>query len=306
MHILGKILTWLVLIAAVPAIMLAAKLLDIQTSWSDKVDKIRVQNEQQAETLAGLERDLKEVRDDVALTSMGWGRYWVSLPQRPINVNVVNRQTGEISASIGTNNMVVERIAKDDSGADVRFLPTLYAFQTMGQDVQYVGSFQVQTLRENQITMTPDWRFRPGEADAWQNGTTWHFRADIPVSHKARIDGLLANVELTARTIADKQIKLQTQETLRSDAEQKLGYRNEQLVGPATPPTQESLPLEFRIGLSPAIESYEEQRNREQAELDRLRHLVKQTSDRLNDLIQQNDKIVKSLSEPENARLSSR
>lgn len=304
MHILGKILTWLVLIAIVPAIMLSAKLLDAQNNWSDGVDKARQQNDQVAAELPKLEQDLREIRRKVSISSLGVDQFWwPSVNVNNLNVTV-NRQNGQLMASIGTNAKLQELIGKDENGQDVS-VRTLYAFQ-MGNALQYVGAFRVETLRENDVTMVPSWQFRPGEADQWANGTNWLFRADIPVSHKTRLDGLLAGVELTVRTIADKQNKLKTQEVLRQDALENLGYRNEQLVGAATPPTEENLPLEFRIGLSPAIEVIEEQRNLEQAELDRLRHLVKQTSDRLNELIDQNDQMVQSLSGQKSERVSSR
>lgn len=309
MHILGKVFVWLALLGVVPAVLLSVKVLSVQNSWTKKVEDARTQNQQRAEALEKKEAELKNLQLDLSIANVGLEKFWVgqNRANQPISVSVQNRQTGELIANLGTNDGIVPFQAKDENGAEATINPTLHAFRPEGPNAMvYVGAFQVQNARENDCVMVPMWRLQPGETDQWQGGLQWHFRSDIPVAFKTRFDNLYADLESATRSKISGSANLTQQQEAFQDADTKLTEWEGQLVGPQNPPAEPSLPAEFRIGLVPAIEEQETLRNHELAELDRLRHLLKRTSDLLQQLNQENAGIVEKAGSTERPAVSSR
>ena len=292
MHILGKVLVWFSLLGVVPAVLLSVKMLDTQNSWTKKVAGLKKQNVEKAKILEEKAAKEKKLRDELAIASMGAGRFWRQLGganSQPVNVAISNRQSGELTANIGSNHGITQFKAKDANGVEADINPTLHAFRPDGSGFIYVGAFQVQSIRESQIAMLPMWKLQPGETQQWgAGGAGWHFRTDIPISYQTRFDNLHADTEFTLREMISGQANLAQQQEALTDANQKLAEWQGQLIGPETPPAEPSLPPEFKIGLVPAMEAEEESRNKELAELDRLRHLLKDTNDLLQSLNREN------------------
>ena len=310
MHILGKVLVWFALLGVVPAVLLSVKMLDTQNSWTKKVADLKKQNLDKAKILEEKSAKEKKLRDELAIASMGSGRFWRQLggaDSPPVNVAISNRQTGELTANIGSNQGVTQFKAKDDNGVEADVNPTLHAFRPDGAGFIYVGAFQVQSIRESQVSMVPMWKLQAGETQLWgAGGTGWHFRTDIPTSYQTRFDNLLADTEFAIREMQSGQQNLAQQQEARQDAEQKLAEWQGQLIGPEPPPAEPSLPPEFKVGLVPAMEAEEEARNKELAELDRLRHLLKDTNDLLQSLNRENSQIAGQSSSTEQPAVSSR
>lgn len=306
MHILGKVLVWLVVIAVLPAVLLSVKMLDVQNSWTKKADDLRKQNEQRAESLAELEEKQAKLQADLALATMGVGRYWLKNSQnQAVGVRVTNPQTGELEINIGTNDGIPQ--VTDANGAAVN--PVLYAFRPDGTgSFAYVGPFVVARPADNTAFVVPfGWRPQQGETGTWaSNPGGWHFRTDIPIEFKTRFIKLAETERMVTRNLIAGNANLQRQQASLQDATDKLAERQGQLLGPANPPAEPALGPEFRIGLVPAIEVEEERRNRELAEQNRLRHLLKQAHDQLNRLISENQAMVRQLPQPEAPAVSNR
>ena len=294
MHILGKILTWLVLVAAFPAVVLRARLLDVQNSWTRQVEELRKENAEKAIALIAKRTELEQFETEVLHSSMGSDAFWGGGTMQV----AVNRATGELSANIGTTAGIGPHQAKDDQGNDVSYNPVLHAFQPQDNPptkFAYLGGFQVNTLRENALTMTPTWKLRPGETDGWNAGGNWYFRADVPLASKIAIDELRLDLESASRAQRANQLRLTQQQAQLADATDKLNYRRSQLLGFPNPQTEAALEVEYRKGLVPAIEEVEEQRNAAFAEVDRLRRQIKLANDRLTKLNGDNKQLIKSL-----------
>lgn len=305
MHTLGKVLTWLILPLALVGVVLTARFLDVQNSWTRRVEQLKQQNASQAQTLEQKREQLQQLKEDMAIASMGWKGYWVrsrGQGNQPVAVRVVNRQTGELAANVGKVDGIVEQTATDDAGNQVTFLPMLHAFRpdpAAPGEYLYVGAFQVQDLRENQIfSMVPTWELKAGEVDSWANTNGWHLRAEIPLDAQTKIDDTLADIITNVRMLQANQRNLAAQQEFLDNANEQLAYRRGQLVGPADPPTEPTLNVEFVKGLVPAIEEVEERRNAAQLEVDRLRRLVKAATDRLERLNRVNELLAESLSKP--------
>ncbi|MEO1993650.1 MAG: hypothetical protein ABGZ17_00060, partial [Planctomycetaceae bacterium] len=238
MHILGKILTWLVLVAALPAVVLTARLLDVQNSWTRQVEKLRKENADKAVTLIAERTKLKQIKIEVQHSSMGSDAFWGDMQV------AVNRATGELSANIGTTMGIHPHQTQDDQGNDVSYNPVLHAFQPLGDPPTqwaYLGGFQVNTLRENALTMTPTWKLQPGETDGWNGGQGWYFRADVALASKIAIDELRLGLESANRAQRANQLRLMQQQAQLADATDKLSYRRSQLLGFPEPPTEAAL-----------------------------------------------------------------
>ena len=303
MHILGKILTWMILVTAIPAVVLTARLLDIQNSWTQKVENLREKNAEKSNELIAEQKKLEALKNEVLRSSMGSDAFYVGM-----QVNV-DRATGALSANIGSNAGIAPHQAKDDQGNDVTYNPVLHAFQPVAnvqEQWNYVGSFQVNTLRENALTMTPTWKLRPGETDSWSPGQDWYFRADIPLASKSAIDELRLSLESAGRAQRANQLRLTQQQAQLDDATDKLNYRRGQLLGFPDPPAEAALEVEYRRGLVPAIEEVEEQRNAAFAEVDRLRRQIKLANDRLTKLNGDNKQMIKSLPKSSDAAVTKR
>jgi len=307
MHILGKILTWLILFGALPAVVLTARLLDVQNSWTKQVKDLRVENEKNAVSLIDERTKLERLKTEVQHASMGSGPFWVGL-----EVAVANRTTGQLSANIGTSGGVTPQVAKDDQGNDAQFAPVLHAFQPLGDFRNddtlwgYVGAFQVTGLRENQLTMMPTWKIQAGATDDWNGGPGWYFRRDVPLASKIAIDELRLDLESARRAQRANQLRLTQQQAQLVDATDKLNYRRSQLLGFPDPQTEAALEVEFRKGLVPAIEEVEEQRNAAFADVDRLRRQIKLANDLLFKLNGDNKQLIKSLPQPASAAVTKR
>ena len=293
--------------AAFPAVVLTARLLDVQNSWTSQVEKLRKQNAEKAVTLIDERNKLEGLKTEVLHASMGSGPFW------PVGqVVVANRTTGQLSANIGTTGGVTPQVAKDDQGNDAQFNPVLHAFQPLGDpNVEstlwgYVGAFQVNTLRENALTMMPTWKIQAGETDNWNGGPGWYFRRDVPLASKIAIDELRLDLESARRAQRANQLRLTQQQAQLTDATDKLNYRRGQLLGFPDPQTEAALEVEFRKGLVPAIEEVEEQRNAAFAEVDRLRRQIKLANDRLTKLNGDNKQLIKSLPQPADSAVTKR
>ena len=161
----------------------------------------------------------------------------------------------------------------------------------------YRGDFVATTVREGQSILQPNWRIRPGDTEGWQGGT-WRWRTFLPSAYPNQFDeyeqALLQKDEL----LADRQQTLDIQKQLIQSATDQLKQREAELVGGPQLPQEETLDLEFRQGLTAALEELEETRNGELISVDRLRRSVRDLRRKIEAVQEENRELVRQLPQP--------
>ncbi len=284
MHVLGKVLTGFVIIGALAALGLTAKMLDVRGSWLKKASELKEENIANAAKIDELEAKLRAKRSELARVQIGWGQSW-NLPQPP----TVN-PSGLVAAPIGTNQGV--RAPDENNPA-----PVLYLFRPDQQTgMKYVGPFKAQTVRDNQLGMMPTWTTRPDEVTGWQSGGagTWRIRSMVPSFAVSRFADLYADLTTSDETLSAKQENLARHNQLLAEAEAQQKVRQQELLGGIDVPPATELPPEFTEGLVKAVEDEEEARNKLLAQVDQLRRELQQKRARLLTLVEGNRNLTTS------------
>lgn len=297
MHIFGKVLLWMVMLAWLPALVLASKMLHIQNSWSKSLASVKQAGEGLEETAIGKERELLELRDEYARTMLGWGQTFPPIPNRPIQKS----QNGQLTLPIGTNHGLQAEASVAGQPPDT--MPVLYGFQldpNTGAS-RFIGEFEVipGQLREDQCQVRPTWRPFVEEIESWNAGVPWRFRTAVPGSYKVRFDDFKNRFTNIRVDIDTAQRNLAKEETQYDDAIALLKFRMTQLNGRVGVPAQgaeaSDVDPEFPTGVLPTIDAIEEERNDAQFELDRLRRLIKSSKDEVESLKKDIKQLYKQL-----------
>lgn len=287
MHKSGVILAWFVALAAVGAVLLTSKMLDVRGSWLKSVEKNKVQIQKNEAELKTKEAEGKTLRNNLTQLMLGWDRYWDA------NVTVANQQTGEIQVNIGGN----QGLGSAQQGADPAAQPVVFAFQpdqSKPNGVSYVGAFRVNALQPNGaqlISVTPP---QAGEVATWKNGP-WRLRALVPPNYISAIRTLRDNLVEREQQLKRKQDRIQDLNRLLAAAQERLETRVSELVGSENAPQDEVLPIELRKGLVVGLEEEEQLRNQEFQETDRLRRDLLNVYQKQLDLVQEVSKLTKQL-----------
>lgn len=186
MHVLGKVLIFLVAAGAIAAILLTTMALDVRTHWLQQVAQAR-------EEYAKIERDLNSVRiqhrnEQEALdrVKLGWGNVWLAPNSRP-----VNPATGTVSIGLG-----LQQGLGQPAGARPPN-PTVYIFNVEGDQSAYLGEFRIQSAQPGSADAVLSRRPWPGENFP---AGTWRVRESIPFNYAARfLDQYRMQIEAEAR-----------------------------------------------------------------------------------------------------------
>lgn len=301
MHILGKILIWLVVLAAGAATYLTTRVLDIRNSWKTTLTQLETANQQDAETIAQKKRELKALQDQYARTTLGWGTYW---NQRSGGQNQITG--GVLPIGIGTDDGFGTRGNQPlPQGAE---LPTVHAFRPL-QDgsYMYVGEFQAVAINPQSAQVKALWNIRGNETDSWAFSDQWRFRTAVPPKAVTQLVSLHASLTSLDELLADKTRFVAAQTRLLEVADEQLKYRIEELVGgdvaaPVDPNAlAEGEKPEYSHGLLAALAYEEEQRNAALLSVDQMRRRLKTSFETLQELVKQNNLLARTLPQPEPA-----
>lgn len=276
MHTWGKVFTVATALAAVAALMLSSKMLQVHGSWLGKVEGLEKSNRDNAETIENDERELRALQANLHVTLIDWDKYW---PGVPIDVNpqggvITSRNFGKNFGYVGL------------PGID---RPIVHAFQLGSNGAQYMGPFQPPQpgdLDTNQVRLQQVGKSRPGDMPAWKSGN-WRFRTRIPGRFRSIFNDLNTKLSEDDERLKLVQAKEADQDTNNQAAQQQLATRIQELIGDPADPAS--------TGLVGAMETEEELRNQALAVVDRLRRQIKAANEDLNRLVETNNKLAGSL-----------
>jgi chromosome segregation ATPase len=260
MHKSGVVFAWLVVVAAIAAVPLTAKVLAVRSSWQQAVEKNSAQIAKNEAEIEAKSEESADLRGQLTRIMLGWDRYW--------DANVtVNPQSGEIQVNIGGNQGLGS--AQDNAAAK----PVIFAFQAApGQPggVSYVGVFRVQALEANRALLKKITPPEQGETAQWKNGT-WRLRALVPSNYITTLRTLRDQLVERKQQLKRKQDRIEDLNRLLASAQERLDARVSELIGSDNAPQGENLPVELRKGLVAGLEEEEQERNQEFQETDQLR-----------------------------------
>lgn len=294
MHILGKVLMWMTVLAAMVAFAMTVKAMNVRKGYMIEAEKYKEQNVNQADELKKVQRQVTELEAELARETLGMDDYWPKADrseQSPL-VGQVDPRTGGVVLNVGANDGV-----RPPAGGGSLY----YIFQPVpGGGVKYAGAFSLveQGLRDDQSGYRPTWRVRPSEKDLWSQASGqpgWHIRSSLPPYAVTRFSDLYKNLTLADEQLAEKQNNLTIQQELFTKADAQLQDRMGELLGGINPPEGAELPLEFSKGLVTALETEEEKRNLAVGELDRLRHELREKRLERDRLIEQSKGLEQNL-----------
>ncbi|QDT27055.1 hypothetical protein [Gimesia panareensis] len=284
MHKSGVVFAWLVVLAAIAAIPLTAKVLAVRSSWLQAVEKNDAQIAKNEAEIEAKSKESKDLRTELTREMLGWDRYWDA------QVTVANQQTGEIQIPIGSDN----GLGSADAAAAK---PVVFAFQAVpGQQgsTSYVGAFRVTALDTNRALLKKVTPPESGEAAQWQNGT-WRLRALVPPQYISILRTLRDQMVERKQERQRKQDRIQDLNRLLAAAQQRLDARVSELIGSDNAPQGENLPVELRKGLVAGLEEEEQERNQEFLETDRLRRDLLKVFQEQQDLIKEVSQLTRQL-----------
>lgn len=284
MHLTGKIFAFLTLCLSIYAIILTAQTLDRQNEWNNRVEKARVAYEQEVAKLPDARRQLRQLRNDLTLARLDWGRHWSDVEVSPRNL-----EQGQITIGIGRNNGLARRT---DDGEQ---FPLLYAFQPSGDGMKYVGEFRVTQIDATQAALQLARAPRENETANWETNQTWRFRDALPSAKRGQVGELLLEMTLIEQRIKDRQLTLTIQQKSVEAARNMLEERLQELNGNPELPELEG--DERRIGLVQAVLQAETRRDEVLAEVQQLREQLHDLHGRFEDLLAHNRSLEQKLNE---------
>lgn len=172
MHVLGKVLIFLLAAGAIAAILLTTMALDVRTHWLQQVAQAR-------EEYAKIERDLiserykhRNAQEALDRVKLGWGNVWMAPNSRP-----VNPATGTVSIGQGLQQGLGQPAAARAPN------PTVYIFNVNGDQSEYLGEFRIQSAQPGSADAVLSRRPWPGENFP---AGTWRVRESVPFNYAAR------------------------------------------------------------------------------------------------------------------------
>jgi hypothetical protein len=279
MHVLGKVFAFLVVIEAIIAGALTAKLVQVRNSWTAKVAASKAKYVELAPKIEDLHAKIDNLRNEIFRSRELWGSY---LP----NVDTGNPQAdGTLSVNIGTDkgirpNMLLHGFEVDANGATV-----------------YRGSFLVADSQPGASTLKPNFRITPEDVKSWKGGN-WRWRNAVPAGYLETFDKQLLAILKGDETLKARDMLLADQKRMLENANNTLKKREAELVGGEGLAKAESVGPEFREGLVAALEQSEEDRNQTLLKIDELRRAVREIQADIERLQAENLELIEKLPEP--------
>ena len=277
MHTLGKVLAFLVIVAAIVAGIFTSKLITVRNSWTQKTLLSKTKAAQSQTQIDELEAKVARLRAELFRSQDLWGGFW-----NGIQTNIANDQDGSVLINIGATSGIRQNLV-------------LHGFETTPDGgTIYRGSFTPVEVRDANTTLKPNWRVTPQEVASWTPGV-WRWRNAIPPGYSDNIDQQLLTLTKEVETLGDRQRTLAGQKVLLEEANQNLKIREAELVGGDLLEKSPAVAPEFRDGLVATVEADEEKRNLELKKVDELRRKIRQTQARIEQLQGENDELVQKL-----------
>lgn len=282
MHVLGKVLAFLVVIAAAVAGIFTSKLVAVRNSWTIKVAQSK---DKYAKTTAEIEKQeaiIDRLTGEYSRSQDLWGNApnWNNVPTA-----IADPATGTLQVSIGSN-----------SGVRQDLMMHGFEIQADGSSI-FRGSFLPVEVRDVNASLRPSWRATADDISQWQPGN-WRWRNALPSGYQENFDRQLLAILKLEETLADRKLTLSIEQDLLEKENQFLKLREAELLGGDLLEGTEGADPEFRDGLVAAVEQAEEDRNKSLVEVDDLRHKVRSTQAEIERLQAENTELVKRLPQP--------
>lgn len=296
MHTFGKVLTWLSFLLVIAGTILTGQAINVRNSWTEKVDALREENSQRAQTIAQKESRLNEVRQELALTVQHWNRVW-----KGVDVNVTDANRGTIGISLGTNQGIDQPPSIEPK--------TVYGFfQQDATTSRYIGAFRLMgPPADNSSNLELTWIGNPDEIATWPSGQKWRFYESVPAAFSQNIERVLNAIAATeeVRNSAENLRASTTQQN--EDVKDQIAKRNKEIKGTGGEPLdnnkidQELRPYVLSVdieGLLTVLAQEEESRDSTLQLVDSLRKSIYDAQVRLQALVDQSLELEGKLPKP--------
>ena len=296
MHVLGKIFTWMIVVLALVAMVLTAKMHGVRNSYHEQVEKLKEQNEKNVIDLVQRRRELQDLQGELHRTLLGWDRYW-----NKVEAGKLRPMEGTISTeNLGTSQGLGFPPRPNPQDPEP---PVVHAFRPIANgSYVYVGPFQTtNTLRENRAVLKSAWGVRSQEADRWDKDGNWRFWALIPSPYTIQFSDLQKRLTVADESLFSAKNNLDIQNKLFAAAQQDLDFRLGQLLRTSNvqPGGNNS-----KLGLIKSLESEVEERDERLMDVDQLRRELKNAIEARDELNQENNRLADSLPQPKPAETS--
>jgi hypothetical protein len=268
MHIVGKILIFLLLVSAGFGFIMAARLVKTRGDWMDKVQTAKVNNEKTAQNLVAARQDFEEARAQLEREMLRWDRYLVVR-------GVFDPTTNAI-------------IANADAKAGFRPNTEYYAF-LLGDKGQstYVGSFNAVAVGNNESQLKATFPVRKEDVANW-SGENWRVRTAIPNAFLSQFVDLQAKLVSNDEILKKQEKNLATQAELAAAARDQRDTRVAELLGAGGGAANSP-------GLVAEINQTDDQRNASLMRVDDLRRRIGEAQAHVKSLIQENNNLANVL-----------
>ena len=282
MNIWGKVLAFLVVVAAMIASIFTAKLVQVRNSWTSKVVASKNKFEDLKPKIASLEVQIDSLQNEIFRAQKLWGTFWANVQTN------VNPADGTVQIGVGS-----------DGG--IRNNMLLHGFEIAADGTSiYRGAFLPVDVQNAESRLKPN--FRVGaDAKTWQPGN-WRWRNLVPPGYEENFDKQQTSVLRLEETLNDRIRTLNGQKQLLAEAQAKLKLREAELVGGDELAKGNAVDLEHREGLVAAMDKAEEERNQTLLKLDELRRAVRSVQEDIERLQEENIELSSRLPQPASKR----
>jgi hypothetical protein len=287
MNVWGKVLAFLVILAAAGSTFLTAKLVQVRNSWTKKSQSFVADFQTTDKSLKDLQSQFVKLRNTIETAVRDWGYTWAA------DTQFASQQEGRLQIVAGTGQGIAEKM-------------TLHGFELQpdGSSI-YRGPFIVATAQADRSMVVPTWRVRPVDVATWKPGQ-WRWRSGAPTAYADRFDDQLVAFAKGDETFGDRRAAVAIQDRLIAESDRQLKLRVAELVGGQELPQDEALSAEFREGLVKPIEDTEDRRNAVLLEIADLRQQVRSAKAAVEKLQAENLQLVQRLPQPQAASISQR
>ncbi|HUQ72549.1 MAG TPA: hypothetical protein VM165_23680 [Planctomycetaceae bacterium] len=287
MNVWGKVLAFLVIVAAALSTYFTAKLIQVRNSWTKKSQTFVKSYEADEKQLHELQAQFLKVQTDTETALRSWGRTWAA------DTQIASPAEGRLQIVAGTGQGLADK-------------QVIHGFELQqdGSSI-YRGPFIVATAQADRSALVPTWRVRPQDVVNWKPGQ-WRWRGFVPTAYSDRFDDQLLAFAKGDETLGDRRAAVAIQDRLIAEAQQQLKFRVAELVGGDELPKDEVLSAEFREGLVKPMEETEDRRNAVLLEIAELRAQVRASRDAVERLQAENLQLTQRLPQPPAAAVSRR
>lgn len=284
MHTMGKVGVWLVVVASLAASMLTSKLIQVRDGWTKKDVAARDQYRAVVPKIAELQEQLSALEGERFRALNLWGH---SSPPAQTTVQA----QGALTVDLGTDNGFVEK-------------RTVYGFEIQPDNsVIYRGDFTIETARNGQSQLQPNWKVRAEDGVTWKS-ERWRWRNQLPPAFQQNFDKQILLLGQTEDSLNDRRKTVEVQTQLLAQAQEQLELREAELVGGDQLKKGAALDVEFREGLVAGVEQVEEARNQILTKVDTLRRKLRAAQSEIDRLQKGNIELAAKLPQPVKAEVS--